>query len=310
VKLRRWALVGRRTAVVFILQSYTLIVCSVNGAQTCAGGDIERYVVKRLQDVAPATVNRELSFLRRVFNVAIPDDTAERNPVRGVRFLKENNRRVRFLTDGEEAALRKEPQRRPLVLRARRAAHGAPSRRTVRLALGACRFRERHPDRRVPMNAIVRDTLRALPSRMKNAYVFPSATGVTPLDAVNFVERVFAPAVKRARIANFHWHDLRHTFASRLTMAVVDLRTVQELMGHTTVVMTLRYSHLSPQHQQDAVERLTTRTPTVTRTATSDSSAGELKEGPAKVPDSPGEKRAGDRGRTGDVQLGKLAFYR
>src|SRR5262249_13097869 len=46
------------------------------------------------------------------------------------------------------------------------------------------------------------------------------------------------------------------TFASRLVMAGVDLRTVQELMGHKTVAMTLRYSHLSPKHQLNAVQRL------------------------------------------------------
>jgi hypothetical protein len=160
------------------------------------------------------------------------------------------------------------------------------------------------------MNTLVRDTLRALPSRMKSAYVFPSATGATALDAVNFPERVVASAVKRAWLQNFHWHDIRHAFASRLTMAGVDLRTVQELMRHKTVAMTLRYSHLSPEHQQDAIERLTTRAPTATRTATNPEIAPGLKTAPPEVVDSPAENRAGDRGRTGDVQLGKLAFYR
>ena len=60
---------------------------------------------------------------------------------------------------------------------------------------------------------------------------------------------VFVPALARAGIENLHWHDLRHTFASRLVMKGVDLRTVQELMGHKTITMTLRYSHLSPAHQ-------------------------------------------------------------
>ena len=55
---------------------------------------------------------------------------------------------------------------------------------------------------------------------------------------------------------NFHWHDLRHTFASRLVMAGVDIRTVQELMGHKTIQVTLRYAHLAPQHQLEAVQRL------------------------------------------------------
>ena len=52
------------------------------------------------------------------------------------------------------------------------------------------------------------------------------------------------------------WHGLRHTFASRSVMAGVDLRIVQELLGHKCVAMTVRYSHFAPKHTLDAVERL------------------------------------------------------
>jgi len=66
----------------------------------------------------------------------------------------------------------------------------------------------------------------------------------------------FEDSVKKAGMRNFTWHDLRHTFASRLVMADVDIRTVAELMGHKKIQMTMRYAHLAPEHKLVAVERL------------------------------------------------------
>ena len=66
----------------------------------------------------------------------------------------------------------------------------------------------------------------------------------------------FDDAVAEAGVSDFTWYCLRHTFASRLIMAGVDLRTVAELMGHKTIQMTMRYAHLAPAHKLAAVERL------------------------------------------------------
>ena len=66
----------------------------------------------------------------------------------------------------------------------------------------------------------------------------------------------FERAVHKAGIVDFTFHDLRHTFASRLVMAGVDLPTVQALLGHKTIAMTLRYTHLSSDHKQRAVGKL------------------------------------------------------
>jgi integrase len=68
----------------------------------------------------------------------------------------------------------------------------------------------------------------------------------------------FASACQLAGLSDFRWHDLRHTFASRLVMAGVGLRDLQELMGHKTIAMTCRYAHLAPSHQLEAVRRLDT----------------------------------------------------
>jgi site-specific recombinase XerD len=71
----------------------------------------------------------------------------------------------------------------------------------------------------------------------------------------------FEQALNKARIRNFTWHCLRHTFASKLVMNGENLRTVQDLLGHKQISMTVRYSHLAPQHQLAAVERLAAASP-------------------------------------------------
>ena len=109
------------------------------------------------------------------------------------------------------------------------------------------------------MNDNVRAILRDLPSRMRSEYVFPNRNG-NPMSPDNFINRSFKTALKKAGIENFRWHDLRHTFASRLVMKGVPLTTVKELMGHKTIQMTLRYAHLSPSHLLEAVQQLASTT--------------------------------------------------
>ena len=81
-----------------------------------------------------------------------------------------------------------------------------------------------------------------------------------PVDGLVFCNRngtpyksfrsAFEKAVRKAGLADFTFHDLRHTFASRLVMSGVDLPTVKELLGHKDISMTLRYTHLSTDHKQ------------------------------------------------------------
>jgi site-specific recombinase XerD len=66
----------------------------------------------------------------------------------------------------------------------------------------------------------------------------------------------FEEALENAKIDDFSWHYLRHTFARRLVMAGVDLRTVEQLMGHKTIGMTVRHAHLAPERQLSAVQKL------------------------------------------------------
>jgi site-specific recombinase XerD len=70
------------------------------------------------------------------------------------------------------------------------------------------------------------------------------------------VKRSFASACKKAGIEAFRFHDLRHTFASQLVMRGASLKAGQELWGHASLAMTMRYAHLSHEHLKDSVNLL------------------------------------------------------
>jgi hypothetical protein len=129
--------------------------------------------------------------------------------------------------------------------------------------------RSKHGERRhIPMNSVLRAILGSLTRFDDCPYVFRPGTP----------DKWFTALCRAAEILDFTWHCLRHTFASRLVMAGVDIRTVQELLGHKSIVTTMRYAHLVPKHQADAVEQLTASSATATATKTSELSIKSLGE--------------------------------
>jgi integrase len=110
--------------------------------------------------------------------------------------------------------------------------------------------------RHVPLNA---EALNVLARWKKQGngedLVFPGGEGAR----LTHINRSWASLVQAAQLKDFHFHDCRHHFASRLVMRGVDLYTVKELLGHSDFDMTQRYAHLSPEHKAAAVELLAPR---------------------------------------------------
>lgn len=216
--------------------------------------------------VKPATINRELTCLKKAFNLAKREwEWCRDNPVSRVSMEKEANKRDRWLTEEEETRLLAAcpPWLREIVIFALHTGMRLGEilaltwqgvdlfRRTVTV------FRSKNGERRtIPINQTVLELLKdkARVRRIDSNLVFPSRTG-TRIDG-NHLRRAFRPAVKDAGITDFHFHDLRHTFATRLVQAGVDLYKVQRLLGHKSPIMTQRYAHHYPESLRDGVEIL------------------------------------------------------
>ncbi|MHB8327948.1 MAG: site-specific integrase [bacterium] len=110
--------------------------------------------------------------------------------------------------------------------------------------------------REIPINNTLFKTLTNIVRRIDVPYVFFNQKTLKPYDNH---KRSFAAALRKSHIIDFHFHDLRHTFASQLVMKGIDLTTVKELLGHKDIKITLRYSHLSQVHIKKAVEILDDR---------------------------------------------------
>jgi integrase len=219
---------------------------------------------------AATTRNRWQATFSLIFRVGLDNEKIERNPAARIRKKTEGGGRVRFLSDPEEKRLRAAIDRRfaeflPHFLLYIHTGMRMSEQYGLRWnqvdferrQLHLIQIRTKNGDSRtIPLNAVALNALRELivgKTRLRNDPVFPSVrTG----DSLQGSRGWFSTALEEAKIQEYTWHCNRHTFASRLVMAGVDLRTVEELLGHRTLQMVMRYSHLAPVHQASAVDRL------------------------------------------------------
>jgi site-specific recombinase XerD len=236
-------------------------------AETITPQEIERWLSDEAGDKnwSPATVNRYKALFSLTFRIGVESGKVKHNPARLVKRRREDNARIRWLLPEEEKRLRgaidaKWPEHLPEL----DIALHTGMRRSEQYSLMwsdvdfpnrivTVRRTKNGEVRHIRLNRTALLAFQTLFARSRGeGYVFTNSQLEHLLNSRHW----FEPAVIEAGIADFTWHCLRHTFASRLVMAGVDLRTVQQLMGHKTIQMTCRYAHLAPEHQLAAVERL------------------------------------------------------
>jgi integrase len=220
----------------------------------------------------PASINRELAVLSRLFSLARDNGVLQETP--RIKLLREDNERKRYLSEDEERRLmdtlevRRYGRLRPLVVIALNT--GMRLGEIVGLRWQQIDFHRDHinvtntksgRDRVVPLN----DKTRELLCNLRD-------TGPLRERVFNDLPRVsksFSYLCKRAGIEDFHFHDLRHTFATRLADSGQNAFTMAALLGHSQIQMTARYAHPLDARLRQAVESLdvgsTSRHKSVTR---------------------------------------------
>jgi len=204
-----------------------------------------------------AYINRELACLKCMFSRAVEWGYAKENPVKKVKFEKENNSRVRFLEKDELKKLLDHchPTLKAIVLVAVNTGMRKEEIRTLKWrdvdferGFVTLLKTKNGETRNVPLNKTAREILMSIPKNARSPFIFCNSEG----NLYNF-RTSFMTALKNAGIKDFRFHDLRHTAASYLAMGGVDLNTIRDILGHKSLDMVLRYAHLSRSHQASAV---------------------------------------------------------
>jgi integrase len=227
---------------------------------------LDQYRALRLgEKVGPATINREMATLKHALSKAVEwkllRKTAREELV-AIKKYQEPSGRLRYLSGPAEAdrlLTACEDSLKPVVLTAlhtgmRKEELLSLTWEAVDMTHGFIRLKQTKNGtaRAFPFNETLWSLFSGLRTKQDGPWVFHDAGG----HRWNDIRHPFEQACEGAGLTDFHFHDLRHTFASWLIMRGVALATLSNLLGHTSPTMTLRYAHLSPKHLTSAVRVL------------------------------------------------------
>jgi integrase len=215
-----------------------------------------------------ATINRYCAALSHCFTIAVKEwGLLETNPMLKISKLKEARGRTRFLDDKERKRLLKicEESQSPflyvlvvlaLSTGARKMEIASLKWQDVDLKRGLIILHDtKNGDKRsLPLVGVAKDLMKEhFKNRNENTdLVFPAKNLKEPID----IRTPFETALKKAKIEDFKWHDLRHSAASYLAMNGASLAEIAAVLGHKTLSMVKRYSHLSDNHTAGVVEKM------------------------------------------------------
>lgn len=221
------------------------------------------YIAERRKKVSPASVNRELSCLKCVLNRAVEWGRLETNPIIRVRKFKEPEPKDRILAGEELGRLLRAcaSHLKPILVTA--LCTGMRRSEILGLKWGQVDLGKRMirvertksgKARVIPINSVLLDELSRLKqANGKSEYLFLCPASESPMKDV---KTAFRTACRRAGIKGFRFHDLRHSAASKMVEAGIDLVTVSKILGHASIQTTMRYAHPTPENMRRAVETL------------------------------------------------------
>lgn len=221
--------------------------------------DIENYREGRLVSVKKSSVNRETIVLRHMLNTAIKLGKIIQNPMRDVKQYKIQEQSIRVFSRNEEEKLLGSSceHLKPIIIAAVNTGMRLGELLNLRWdnvdmnrEVITVTQTKSNKVRYIPINNVLKESLKCV--KLTDDRVFCGNNG-RPIASI---KTAFKNALRRSGIRYGRFHDLRHTFASRLIEKNINIVTVKELLGHADINTTMRYAHPAPEYKKQAVEAL------------------------------------------------------
>ena len=227
----------------------------------------KKHTKKNGDPITNASINREVSILRKMFSIAVDNEWIDNNPclARKVKPLREDSKRERYLQPNEEKEMLKrctgkDAHLKPILICALHT--GMRRGEILNLKWDWIDLKKGYitvtktksgKDRNIPISSELMQELIKLNKDRKTDYVF-----VNPLTQMPYgkIDKSFKTVLEKVGIENLRFHDLRHTAATRMVAAGVEIIIVQDILGHSDIRTTMRYAHPMPERKVKAIQAL------------------------------------------------------